>query len=136
MAVSPQCFVCFRWDLQKWKEQFFNLIIGTEGIIQLLKWNFERSNVSDDTNVTLLTKRELFFFEHVLYLLSQILILRWGKGHNSLFARINKKEHIEWLPPLKNYFFTIIQSSGGQLLNFFLKRKKLRLKIFKFLTSS
>ena len=78
-------------------------------------------------------KGNFFFFEHVLYLLSQILILRWGKGHNSLFARVNKKEHIEWLPPLKNYFFTIIQSSGEQLLNFFLKRKKLRLKIFKFL---
>ena len=40
MAISPECFVCFQWDLQNWKEQSFNLTNGTEGITQLLKSNF------------------------------------------------------------------------------------------------
>ena len=43
MAISPECFVCFWWDLQTSKEQSFNLTIGTKGITQLLKSNFERS---------------------------------------------------------------------------------------------
>ena len=43
MAISPECFVCFRWGLQNWKDQSFNLTIGTEGITQLLKPNFEQS---------------------------------------------------------------------------------------------
>ena len=43
MAISPECFVCFRWDLQNREEQSFNLVIGTEGITQLLKSNFEWS---------------------------------------------------------------------------------------------
>ena len=43
MAISPEFFVCFRWDLQILKEQSFNLTIGMEGITQLLKSNFERS---------------------------------------------------------------------------------------------
>ena len=43
MAISPECFVCFRWGLQNWREQSFNLTIGTEGITQLLKSNFEQS---------------------------------------------------------------------------------------------
>ena len=41
--ISRECFVCFQWDLQNWKEQSFNLIIGTEGITQLLKSYFEQS---------------------------------------------------------------------------------------------
>ena len=34
MAVFPECFVCFRWDLQNWKKQSFNLTTGTESITQ------------------------------------------------------------------------------------------------------
>ena len=34
MEIFPECFVCFRWDLQKWKKQSFNLTTGTEGITQ------------------------------------------------------------------------------------------------------
>ena len=45
------------WYLQNWKEQSFNLITGMEGITQLLS----DLNVSEDTNVMLLPKRELFF---------------------------------------------------------------------------
>ena len=41
MAISPECFVCIRWDLQNWKNQSSNLTVGTEGITQLLKSNFE-----------------------------------------------------------------------------------------------
>ena len=41
MAISPECFVCFQWDLQNWKDQSFNSTTGTEGITQLLKSNFE-----------------------------------------------------------------------------------------------
>ena len=43
MAISPEFFVCFQWDLQIWKEQSFNLTICTEGITQLFKSNFEWS---------------------------------------------------------------------------------------------
>ena len=40
MAISPEYFACFRWNFQNWKEQSFNVTIGTEGIIQLLKGYF------------------------------------------------------------------------------------------------
>ena len=43
MAISPECFVCFWWDLEIWKKQSFNLTITVEGITQLLKSNFEQS---------------------------------------------------------------------------------------------
>ena len=43
MAISPECFVCFRWDLQIWKDHPFNLTTGMEGIAQLLRSNFEQS---------------------------------------------------------------------------------------------
>ena len=43
MAISPECFDCFRWELQNWKEQSFTLTIGTESITHLLKSNFKRS---------------------------------------------------------------------------------------------
>ena len=67
MALSPECFVCFWWDLPNWKEQSFNLVTGMEDITQLLKWNYlSGPNVSDNTNITLLPKRELLFFELVL----------------------------------------------------------------------
>ena len=49
----------------KLKRAIFNLTTGTEGITQLLSQTLSDPNVIEDTNVTLLPKRELFF-EHVL----------------------------------------------------------------------
>ena len=72
MAISPECFVCFRWDLQNWKEQSFNLTIGMEGITQLLKSNFEQSKCKWRHQCHAFSKKGTFFlnmstFKYVLY---------------------------------------------------------------------
>ena len=61
MAISPECFVCFRWGLQNWREQSFNLTIGTEGITQLLKSNFEQSKYKWRHQCHTFAKKENFF---------------------------------------------------------------------------
>ena len=61
MVISPECFVCFRWDFQNWKEQSFHLTIGTEGITQLLKSNFERSKYKLRHQCHAFSKKRTFF---------------------------------------------------------------------------
>ena len=62
LATSPECFVCFWWDLQNWKEQSFNLTIGMEGITQLLKSNFERSKCKRRHQCHAFSKKGTFFW--------------------------------------------------------------------------
>ena len=62
MAISPECFVCFRWRLQNWKDQSFNLTIGTEGITQLLKPNFGRSKCKWRNQCHAFAKRGTFIW--------------------------------------------------------------------------
>ena len=69
MALSPECFVCFRWDLQNWKEQSFNLTTGMEGITQLLKSNFEQSKCKWRHQCHTFGKKETFFLTCPLLLL-------------------------------------------------------------------
>ena len=73
MAISPECFVCFRWDLQNWKEQSFNWTIGTEGITQLLKSKFERSKCKWRHQCHAFAKKETFF-------------LNMANNHNLMFC--------------------------------------------------
>ena len=64
MAISPECFVCIRWDLQNWKNQSSNLTVGTEGITQLLKSNFEWPKCKWKHQCHAFAKKGTFF-EHV-----------------------------------------------------------------------
>ena len=59
MAVSPECFVYFPWDLQNWKEQSS---IGMEGTTQLRKSNFEWSKYKWRHQCHAFAKKGTFFF--------------------------------------------------------------------------
>ena len=62
MIISLECFACFRWDLQIWKEQSFYLTIDTEGITQLLQSNFKASKRKWRHRCKTFTKKETFIW--------------------------------------------------------------------------
>ena len=68
-----------------WKDQSFNLTIGTEGIT--LSQTLGGPGISEDTNVTLLPKRKLFF---ELVPLVFILEKSHGKTTDKIFQKIQK----------------------------------------------
>ena len=67
MVLSHECILCSRWDLQNWKEQSFNLTIGTEGITQLLKSNFEWSKCKWRCQCYPIAKNQTFFLNMFIY---------------------------------------------------------------------
>ena len=68
-----------------WKDQSFNLTIDTEGIT--LSQTLGGPGISEDTNVTLLPKRKLFF---ELVPLVFILEKSHGKTNDKIFQKIQK----------------------------------------------
>ena len=62
IAISSEYFVFFQWDLQNWKDHFFNLTIGMEDITQLPKSNFEQSKCKWRHQCNAFAKKGTFFW--------------------------------------------------------------------------
>ena len=86
MAITPECFGCFQWDLQNWKKK--SLLIWKVST-NYLSQTLSSPNVSEDTNVTLLPKRELFFLNMSIY--SKMLPVSYTNTHHDVTDLLNRR---------------------------------------------
>ena len=103
IAISSEYFVFFQWDLQNWKDHFFNLTIGMEGITQLPKSNFEQSKCKWRHQCNAFAKKGTFFWTCPIRR-KIVFKVQLGLKHDDSLLNVGKK----------NFFF-----SG---LNFFCHR--------------